>query len=121
MVEANPDSRPIVTVTGISGFLGSHVGLQALQDGGYRVRGTVRSKNNADKIEPLRQNFGEELFSQLDLVEADLTDAESLRKAIEGSTYVLHVASPFVIDLPRDENELIRPAVDGTLGVLRAC
>ena len=120
MVEADVDSRPILTVTGITGFLGSNVGLAALQDGNYRVRGTVRSKNNADKIDPIRKAYGD-IFNQLELVEADLTNADSLMKAIQGSTYVLHVASPFTIDTPRDENELIRPAVDGTLGVLRAC
>ena len=53
MVQAS-DSRPIVTVTGITGYIGSHVGLLLLKDGSYRVRGTVRSKNNADKIDPLR-------------------------------------------------------------------
>ena len=59
MVEANSDSRPIVTLTGISGFLGSHVGLQLLQDGSYRVRGTVRNKKNTQRIEPLRQAYGD--------------------------------------------------------------
>ena len=54
MVQASGDSRPIVTVTGISGFIGSHVGLTLLRDGSFKVRGTVRSKTNADKIDPLR-------------------------------------------------------------------
>ena len=59
MVEASSDNRPIVTLTGISGFLGSHVGLQLLQDGSYRVRGTVRSKTNTKKIDPLRKAYGD--------------------------------------------------------------
>lgn len=50
---------PIVTVTGITGFLGSHVGLQLLEDGGYKVRGTVRSLKSAAKIDPLRKAFGD--------------------------------------------------------------
>ena len=58
MVEAN-DSRPIVTVTGISGYIGSHVGLNLLKDGAFRVRGTVRDKNNASKINPLRHAYGD--------------------------------------------------------------
>ena len=120
MVQASGDSRPIVTVTGISGFIGSHVGLTLLRDGSFKVRGTVRSKTNADKIDPLRQAYGE-LFEQVELVEADLLNADSLRAAIQGSTYVIHVASPFVIDEPRDPMVLIRPAVEGTTAVLEAC
>ena len=60
MVEAvrnffSPNSKkPIVTVTGISGYVGSQVGLALLNDGSYRVRGTVRDPNNAAKLDPLR-------------------------------------------------------------------
>ena len=57
----------------------------------------------------------------MELVEADLLDPVSMANAVAGSTYVLHVASPFVIEEPRDENELIRPAVEGTLSVLKGC
>jgi len=56
----------------------------------------------------------------LELFEADLLNAESLDRAIEGMDYVVHTASPFPSENPRDENEIIRPAVDGTLSVLRA-
>ena len=54
-------------------------------------------------------------------MEADLLNADSLRAAIQGSTYVIHVASPFVIDEPSDPMVLIRPAVEGTTAVLEAC
>ena len=57
----------------------------------------------------------------MELVEADLLDANSLLRAISGSSFVIHVASPFVIEEPRDPMVLIRPAVDGTLAVLEAC
>lgn len=113
------ETLPVVTVTGITGYIGSWVGLLALQSGKYHVRGTVRSTSNAAKLDPLRAAYGE-LFERLELVEADLLDPESMERAIQGSTYVLHIASPFVIDEPRDENELIRPAVEGTLSVLKA-
>lgn len=63
--------NPTVTVTGVSGFLGSMVCLYLLKDGSYKVRGTVRSTNNPKKIQPLKDAFGE-YFSQLELVEADL-------------------------------------------------
>jgi len=84
-----------VTITGISGYIGAAVTLLFLQDGGYTVRGTVRDKNNAAKLEPLKEAFGEELYAQLQLVEADLMNEESMVSAIAGSTFVVHVASPF--------------------------
>jgi dihydroflavonol-4-reductase len=91
MAEAD---KPIMTLTGISGYIGSVTALQLLQDGSYKIRGTVRDKNNEAKIAPLREAFGD-LFNQLELVEADLLNEESLVAAIAGSTYVCHVASPF--------------------------
>ena len=86
------------------------------------MRGTVRNKNNAEKIDPLRKAFGGELFGQVELVEADLLDSDSLLRAVQGSTYVIHVASPVPFSEPQDPvAEVIRPAVDGTLAVLEAC
>ena len=96
------EGLPIVTITGVSGFVGSWTALLCLKSGKYRVRGTVRSTSNAAKIDPLRQSFGE-FFDQLELVEADLTDADSIDRAIQGSTYVLHLASPLTLVEPRDE------------------
>ena len=109
----------MVLVTGISGYIGSHVTLLLLQDGGYRVRGTVRDLSNEAKIGPIRQAFGEELFAQLELVEADLTDESSLARAVEGATFVMHIASP--LGAFTTEEEAVRPAVDGTMAVMRAC
>jgi nucleoside-diphosphate-sugar epimerase len=57
----------------------------------------------------------------LELFEADLLKPETLAAAIEGCDYVVHVASPIPVKQPKDENLLIRPAVDGTLAVLKAC
>ena len=112
--------NPTVTITGISGFLGSQICLLFLKDGSYKVRGTVRSVNNPKKIQPLKDAFGE-YFSQLELVEADLMNEQSLDKAIEGSTYVVHTASPFPLANPKHEDEVIKPAVDGTLFAMKAC
>ena len=113
------EAKPVVTITGISGYLGSHVALLFLQDGGYTVRGTVRDKNNPAKVEPLREAYGDELFSQLELVEVDLLNEESMIAGVAGSTFVVHVASPFYMS--QNEEELVRPAVDGTLACMRAC
>jgi dihydroflavonol-4-reductase len=112
-------NKQIVTITGISGYVGSQVCLAFLKDGSFKVRGTVRSTTNQEKIAPLKEAFGE-YFDQLELAEADLLNEESLFKAIEGSTYVVHTASPFPIANPKNEDVLIKPAVEGTLAVMRA-
>lgn len=52
-------SKPIVLITGVSGYLGSHVAYSFLKDGTYTVKGTVRSTKNPAKIEPLKKAFGE--------------------------------------------------------------
>jgi dihydroflavonol-4-reductase len=116
MVES---TKAKVVITGITGFLGSHVCDYFLKDGAYHVRGTVRDKNNEKKLAPVRKAFGEN-FSKLELVEADLLKPETLDAAIAGQDFVVHTASPFVLNPPKDENELIRPAVEGTLAVVRA-
>ena len=71
------ETKPLVTITGITGFLGAHVCLLFLKDGSYRVRGTVRSKTNTSKIDPIKKAYGE-LFDQLELVEADLLNDASM-------------------------------------------
>ena len=93
MAEAAAE-KPLVTLTGITGYIGAETCLQFLKDGGFRVRGTVRDKTNEAKLAPIREAFGE-LFEQLELVEADLMNEESLITACAGSTYVVHLASPF--------------------------
>jgi nucleoside-diphosphate-sugar epimerase len=112
-------NKQIVTITGISGYVGSQVCLAFLRDGTFKVRGTVRSCNNEAKIAPLKEAFGE-YFDQLELAEADLLNEQSLFKAIEGSTYVVHTASPFPIAKPKNEDVLIKPAVEGTMAVVKA-
>ena len=111
----------IVLVTGASGFIASHIVQQLLQQGRYRVRGTVRDKQREDKVKPLTElptaNY------PLELVNADLTKEDTWTDAVKGCTYVLHVASPAprLHKQPKNPDEIIRPAVDGTLNVLKAC
>ena len=83
------------------------------------MRGTVRDKKNENKLAPLRKAFGEN-FNKLELVEADLLKPETIDEAIKGCDYVIHTASPFPIEAPKDENVLIRPAVEGTLAAVKA-
>ncbi len=119
MVESSI-SKPVVLITGVSGYLGSQVALVYLKDGSYTVRGTVRDCSNAKKIEPLKKAFGEN-FNRLTLVEANLDDKDSIIASIKGADYVVHTASPFPLKEPKNENELINPAVNGTLAVMEAC
>jgi nucleoside-diphosphate-sugar epimerase len=93
--------------------------LTYLKDGTYDVRGTVRDPSNAAKLAPLKKAYGEELFAKIEIVAADLLDADSLDRAIAGCDYVVHTASPLPIKQPDDESVLIKPAVEGTLSVLR--
>ena len=64
-------------ITGISGYIGLFVLREFLRNGNFRVRGTIRNKNEA-KIKPIREAVGEALFEQLEIVEADLLNADSL-------------------------------------------
>ncbi|TNV77308.1 hypothetical protein FGO68_gene2508 [Halteria grandinella] len=116
MVES---SKLKVVITGISGFLGSQTCLKFLQDGTFQIRGTVRDSKNEKKLAPLRTAFGP-LFDNLELFNADLLKPESLDAAIAGMDYVVHTASPCPLESPKDENELIKPAVEGTIAVMRA-
>jgi nucleoside-diphosphate-sugar epimerase len=113
-----------VLVTGGSGFIGSHA-IGQLMANGHSVRTTVRSlKREGDARRMLRQvgidNAGSEPNGRLSFFEADLMSDAGWAAAVNGCEYVLHVASPFPATAPKDENELIVPARDGALRVLRA-
>jgi len=107
-----------VLVTGISGFVGQHCAAELLKKG-YAVRGSVR---NLSKTEEVVKGITKEIDPKgnLEFCELDLMKDAGWDKAMEGCDYVLHVASPFVVKVPKDENELIKPAVDGTLRALYA-
>jgi len=106
-----------VLVTGISGYIGQHVGAELLRQG-YEVVGTVRS---AAKAEATRSAISAvATVDHLSFVEADLLADAGWDDAMAGCRYVIHVASPFVLAEPKDENELIKPAVEGTTRVLLA-
>lgn len=110
-------SRPLALVTGVTGFLAGHCAIDLL-DHGFDVRGTVRDLSRApvDHLRVAAARTG----GRLDLVEASLNDDAGWDAAVDGVAVVEHVASPAPKYRPKDEAELIRPAVDGTLRVLRA-
>ena len=109
-----------VLVTGGSGFIGSHAIVQLLA-AGHTVRTTVRSlAREADVRAMLREGGVADLGDRLSFFEADLMSDAGWAEAAKGCEYVLHVASPFPPNVPKDENELIVPAREGTLRVLKA-
>lgn len=108
-----------VLVTGAGGFIATHI-IKQLQEEGYKVRGTLRSLEDEEKVKRLH-DLCPDAEHKLELVEADLTKPESWEPAVKDMTYVIHVASPFPSSIPKDENELITPAVEGTQAILKAC
>jgi nucleoside-diphosphate-sugar epimerase len=108
-----------VLVTGGSGFIGSHSILQLLA-AGHEVRTTVRSLKREADVRALLKAGGAEPGNRLSFVAADLEQDAGWPQAVAGCEYVLHVASPFPPDIPQHEDELIVPAREGTLRVLRA-
>ena len=109
-----------ILVTGGSGFVGSHCLLQLLA-AGHEVRTTVRNlKRRDDVLAMLKQGGAADPGAMLTFFAADLEKDAGWAEAVEGCDYVLHVASPFPAAVPKDENELIVPAREGALRVLRA-
>jgi len=106
-----------VLVTGANGFIGLHTTLRLLQLG-YLVRATVRTETNKKNvIETLSKQLD---TSKLEFALADLARDEGWKEAVQGCNYVIHIASPYLAENPKDENEVILPARDGTLRVLKA-
>jgi dihydroflavonol-4-reductase len=108
-----------VLVTGGSGFIGSHSILQLLA-AGHHVRTTIRSLKREGDVRAMLREGGAEPGDRLSFIAADLQSDEGWPEAVAGCDYVLHVASPFPETVPKSEDELIVPAREGALRVLRA-
>ncbi|KAJ5492784.1 hypothetical protein N7539_001530 [Penicillium diatomitis] len=113
------EKNETVLITGGSGFIAMWCIIQCLQ-AGYQVRTTVRSLKRTETVLQGLRSAGALNPETVVFKEADLLQDEGWKEAVEGCTYVLHVASPFPAEAPKHENDLIVPARDGTLRVLRA-
>ena len=113
------DHDRTVLVTGGTGFLGGWCVAELLRRG-YTVRTTVRDLRREPKVRSAVATAGVEAGERLSVLAAELTADDGWAAAVDGCRYVLHVASPFPATQPKDPDELIVPARDGALRVLRA-
>jgi nucleoside-diphosphate-sugar epimerase len=113
------DLARTVLVTGGSGFIGSHSILQLLA-GGHRVRTTVRNMKRESDVRAMLKEGGADPGDRLTFFAADLESDAGWKEAVAGCDFVLHVASPFPATVPKNEDELVVPAREGALRVLRA-
>jgi len=102
-----------VFLTGASGFIAKHI-LRELLENGYDVRASVRSDARRKELEALFPD------AMLEFATLDLTKDQGWAEALKGCEVLIHTASPFPLSEPKDPQELIRPAVDGTLRAMRA-
>jgi len=100
--------KDLAFVTGASGFVGSAV-VRALVRSGYAVRALVRGSSprvNLDGVD-------------LEIVEGDMLDAETVTAAVKGARYVFHIAADYRL-WASDADEITRANVDGTRAVMAA-
>jgi len=107
-----------VLLTGISGYIGNHCAVELLKNG-YSVRGSLRNISKSEKIiNAIKKEVDPK--DNLEFCELNLLNDKGWDDAAKGCDFVMHVASPFINVEPKDENEYIRPAVDGTMRALKA-
>lgn len=111
--------NPTVLLTGITGFVAGHIAVELLRHG-FAVRGSMRKLAAAADTEKLLRAQPGCADGELAFVEADLTDDGGWSDAAAGCDYVVHTASPFPAKAPKHANELLKPAREGSLRVLRA-
>ncbi|MBO6674012.1 MAG: NAD-dependent epimerase/dehydratase family protein [Rhizobiales bacterium] len=111
-----------VFLTGASGFIAKHIIVQLL-NAGYQVRGSVRSLSRGDEIVSAvtpHLDDANKLDERLSFVALDLSKDEGWNGVMDGCSALLHTASPFPLQQPDNEEEIIRPAVNGTERALKA-
>lgn len=119
MMNTNSNTEKLVLVTGGAGFIAVHCILQLL-NAGYRVRATLRDLNREPAVRSLLREGGVEAGERLTFIHADLSSDTHWGEAVRDCIYVLHVASPTPKLNFKHEDEMIIPAREGVLRVLRA-
>lgn len=107
-----------ILVTGATGYIAAHV-VKQLLEAKSRVIGTVRNVNSED-THLLKQALGD-LAKNLSFEEADLNSAQNWSEIVSKCDYVVHVASPVFFGTPKNQDAILKQAVDGTKFVLEAC
>ncbi|KAL2002163.1 hypothetical protein VTN02DRAFT_518 [Thermoascus thermophilus] len=105
-----------ILVTGASGFIAAHV-LTSFLEAGYNVRGTVRSEATADKVRQSHAKYADRLSFA---IVPDMGVPDAFDEAVKGVDGVIHTATPFQIKVEDNERDLLRPAIDGTVNILRS-
>lgn len=105
-----------ILLTGVTGFIAKRIAHDLLAKG-YHVKGSLRALSRADEV---RAAVGPEGLDRLSFVELDLTRDEGWTEALTGVDVLMHTASPFPLADPKNADDVIRPAVDGTMRALRA-
>lgn len=119
MTEPLSPSAPVV-LTGASGFIAKHIARRLLEEG-HAVRATLRSPARAQEVrDAVLPGLPAEAAGRLTFAQADLLSDQGWPEALAGASALLHTASPFPLSQPRDPQELVRPAVDGTSRALTA-
>ena len=106
-----------VLVTGASGFIAEHCIIELLKNG-YSVKGSLRTMSREQEVRDAVKTETDD--TKLEFCKLDLLEDDGWEDAMWDCDYLMHVASPFVIEDPKDENELIKPAKEGTLRALNA-
>ncbi|UNI18341.1 hypothetical protein JDV02_004614 [Purpureocillium takamizusanense] len=105
-----------ILITGASGYLGGHLIKAALQKG-YNVRATARSDSSAQKI---AAQFPQSAAKLSYAIVLDITNPQSYQEALEGVSGIIHSASPFVLKPKDNVKDLLQPAIQGSLAILKA-
>ncbi|KZF19772.1 NAD(P)-binding protein [Xylona heveae TC161] len=105
-----------ILITGASGFVAAHV-LHVFLEAGYKVRGTVRSEESAEAVKKSHSQYGEQLSFA---IVPDITAQGAFDEAVKNVDGVVHTASPFVMEVKDNNQDLLAPAVKGTTNILKS-
>ncbi|KAK5992932.1 Putative uncharacterized oxidoreductase [Cladobotryum mycophilum] len=109
-------SQGTILVTGASSFIGAHV-LELFLAEGTKIRGVVRSQASADRVLKVNQKYASLLEFA---IVPDITKPDAFDEAVRGVDGVIHMASPFRLEVENNERDLLVPAIEGTSNVLES-